>query len=157
MDNGGDELRGISVDHVESVSKGREKAGFTLVELLVVVLIVAILAAVAVPIFRGKINEAKWSEGKAMMGTVATALRAYAVEKGAGGNWPGPSALDLGFSLGDLSGTYFTLTAANWAGANFNESASPELTFEIVVDAQNGITSPSQVRLDQGGNWTVTP
>ena len=145
------------MERIEFASSQRQETGFTLIELLVVVLIVAILAAVAVPIFRGKIDVAKWSEGKAMMGTVATALRAYAAEKGESGNWPGPSALDLGFSATDLTGTYFTLTAADWAGANFSESASPKLTFEIVVDAPTGINSPSQVRLDQGGNWGVTP
>ena len=56
------------------------RKGFTLVELMVVVLIVAILAAVAIPIMRGRIDAAKWSEGKAMMGTIGTAIRAYVAE-----------------------------------------------------------------------------
>ena len=56
------------------------KKGFTLVELMVVILIVAILAAVAIPIMRGRVDAAKWSEGKAMMGTIATAIRAYVAE-----------------------------------------------------------------------------
>jgi len=38
---------------------------FTLVELMVVILIVAILAAVAIPVLRNRVDAAKWSEGKA--------------------------------------------------------------------------------------------
>ena len=51
------------------MGKKRERKGFTLIELMVVILIVGILAAVAIPIMRGRIDSAKWSEGKAMMGT----------------------------------------------------------------------------------------
>jgi len=60
------------------------RKGFTLIELMVVILIVAILAAVAIPILTARIDAAKWSEGKAMMGTIATAIRAYYAEHGLG-------------------------------------------------------------------------
>lgn len=88
------------------------KKGFTLIELMVVILIVAILAAVAIPILRGRLEAAKWSEGKAMMGSIATALRAYQAEKGPTGTPPtaivGTGATQLGFTAADLDGTYFT-------------------------------------------------
>ena len=61
----------------------KSRKGFTLIELMVVILIVGILAAVAIPLMRGRIDSAKWSEGKAIMGTIATALRAHIAEKGA--------------------------------------------------------------------------
>jgi prepilin-type N-terminal cleavage/methylation domain-containing protein len=56
----------------------RNKNAFTMVELLAVVLIVGILAAVAVPLMSGRIDSSKWSEGKAAMGTIASALRSNA-------------------------------------------------------------------------------
>ncbi len=58
------------------------RKGFTLIELMVVILIVGILAAVAVPIMRGRIDSAKWSEGNASAGAIRTSIRAYIAEKG---------------------------------------------------------------------------
>jgi len=68
--------------------KGNTDGGFTLIELMIVIVIVGVLASVAIPVFRGRINEAKWSEGKVMMGTVARAIRAYHGEKGPTGPPP---------------------------------------------------------------------
>lgn len=90
----------------------RSRKGFTLVELMVVILIVAILAAVAIPILRGRIDAAKWSEGRAMMGSIATSIRAWCAEKGpdyddgTSPTYPGTLA-ELGFATNDLTGNYF--------------------------------------------------
>ncbi|MGA2679737.1 MAG: prepilin-type N-terminal cleavage/methylation domain-containing protein, partial [Sedimentisphaerales bacterium] len=58
------------------------RKGFTLIELMVVIFIVGILAAVAIPIMRGRIDAAKWSEGKSAMGSIRTAARSLIAEKG---------------------------------------------------------------------------
>jgi prepilin-type N-terminal cleavage/methylation domain-containing protein len=82
---------------------------FTLIELMVVVFIVGILAAIVIPIYRSRVDKAKWSEGKAMMGTIATAVRAWSAEKSA--DYAGPfsdSLVELGFSPGDCTGSYFS-------------------------------------------------
>jgi prepilin-type N-terminal cleavage/methylation domain-containing protein len=58
--------------------------GFTMVELIVVVLIVGILAVVTIPVYLGYTKEAKLAEGKAMAGSVLTALQGCVQAKGAG-------------------------------------------------------------------------
>ena len=63
----------------------RHPRGFTLIELLIVVAIIAILAAIAVPNFLEAQVRSKVSRVKSDMRSVATALEAYAVDYG---NYP---------------------------------------------------------------------
>jgi len=92
----------------------KNRKGFTLVELMVVILIVGILAAVAIPLMQGRIDKAKWSEANATAGTIRTALRAYAAEtslataSGLIGADLSAGNAALGFNATDLEGTYFT-------------------------------------------------
>jgi len=60
---------------------GRTPGGFTLIELLIVVAIIAILAAIAVPNFLEAQVRSKVSRTRADMRTLATALEAYNVDK----------------------------------------------------------------------------
>jgi type IV pilus assembly protein PilA len=133
--------------------------GFTLSELVVVVMIVSILAAVVIPIMQGRVDAAKWSEGKASLGTIATALRTYAAENGSAGTYGAglPTLSTLGLTAGDLNGTHFTIANYSVTQTTFAPGADPELTFTLTATAPAGITTPSAVTLQQDGTWTETP
>ena len=53
--------------------------GFTLIELLIVILIVGILAAVATPLYLGYVKDAKTAEGKAVAGSLWSAVQGNAI------------------------------------------------------------------------------
>ncbi len=137
------------------MNKKRERSGFTLIELMVVILIVGILAAVAVPILRGKINQAKWSEAAATAGAIRSAVRAeFAEDPVTVGAWA-TQALDagtqttLGFQSGDLTGRYFDATQFTIFSVDSNGHA------EIRV-ASPGTDAPGSGVLDNTG-WAYTP
>jgi len=48
----------------------KKAKAFTMVELLVVIFIVGILTAIAMPLIRGKISSSKWSEAQTAAGTI---------------------------------------------------------------------------------------
>ena len=131
-----------------------KKKGFTLIELMVVILIVSILAAVAIPIMRGRIDAAKWSEGRAMAGTIGTALRAYYAEKGEDGVTD-PDQTELGFAVDDLTGTYFVDSDFSWSGS-YDSTRTPPVNFLIRVAPTaggNAPTNPPVYTLSHLGIW----
>jgi prepilin-type N-terminal cleavage/methylation domain-containing protein len=114
----------------------KSNGAFTMAELMVVVLIVGVLAAAAVPLMSGRIDSSKWSEGKAAMNTIASALRAYAAEKGTFTNTP--SLVTIGVSDIDLDGTYFSHEAYAIASAC---AADGRVSFVITCTAANSTRS----------------
>jgi len=91
---------------------------FTLVELLIVMIIVGVLAAIAAPMMQSNVNRAKRSEAVAALGAIRTAARSYYVEYGVY-----PSSITNLNSKGlvnqsDLNGKYYNYSnyRANSAG-----------------------------------------
>ena len=136
----------------------KKRKGFTLIELMVVILIVGILAAVAIPIMRGRIDSAKWSEGRAIMGTIATGLRAHLAEQGSAFTAV-PTLLELGFAANDLDGTYFRGGESGKGKSSFSWVINDDdpLDFLITASAPAEISTPSQITLDHAGDWVETP
>ena len=135
------------------MNKKRERKGFTLIELMVVILIVGILAAVAVPILRGRIEQAKWSEGAASAGAIKTAIRAYYAEDpilcaAMAGQLVSANEVTLGFQANDLTGRYFT--SANFTITTIDGAGNAVIT----VGKPAGLTGSGVL----GANgWIYTP
>ena len=126
--------------------KCRIVSGFTLVELMVVVIIVGILAAVAVPVYRYNVRRAMASEGMALAGSVRTAERVWFAEHDAyTATWANISG-----SV-DLTGNkYFTTTPTLTASGTGADAA-----FSATV-AGSGDAASISVAIDQSGTITTT-
>ena len=84
----------------------RGKKGFTLIELLIVVAIIGILAAIAIPMYKSHTTKARMTEVVNAIGHIATSVGLYQEEAGAA-VWPDCPDLatirtSLGVGLGSL-------------------------------------------------------
>jgi len=132
----------------------KTRAGFTLIELMIVVLIVAVLAAVLVPFMRARVEAAKWSEGKAGAGTIASALRAYAAEQGTDGDYAS-LAVDTLFKASDLKGKYFAIGNYALSNVSYDETrADYPLQYTITVNRPIATWKVVSYELDYTGTWT---
>jgi prepilin-type N-terminal cleavage/methylation domain-containing protein len=138
------------------ISNGEKmKKGFTLIELMVVIFIIGILSAVAIPYMRGRTESSKWTEGRAIAGSIRTAIRALHAELGPDYDYSTVTTLrQLGFADHDLDGRYF-----KDGDFIFTISSGRPLLYLITVTA-NPAASPEAPRvpagmtLDQDGSFT---
>jgi type IV pilus assembly protein PilA len=143
---------------------GRRSGGFTLVELLIVVAIILIIAAIAIPNFLKAQQAANEASAAGTVRTIATAERMYAQTWHVGyalaiGNLGGAlpctaslttaCILDPSISGGNVKNGYaFTATGAGGAGT----PASPYTTFETAgVPKNTGSTGQNTYCTDETG------
>ncbi len=94
--------------------------GFTLVELVIVIVIVGVLSIVAVPIYRGYTRKAMVTEGKSLLGSILNAEKIYFAEHS---NYKITPVEGIGFDA-DLdvdtrANKYFTIFAVRSDGDTF--------------------------------------
>ena len=115
-----------------------KKQGFTLIELMVVIVIMGILAAVAVPKLFGMIAKSKASEVPTAAGTWINLQDAYVTEKNAVGDWN-----EVGYT-----GPGQRVNSGSYHSENFNYTGGTGTW-----------TADNRVKLNEcavGGKWPLT-
>jgi prepilin-type N-terminal cleavage/methylation domain-containing protein len=127
------------------VVRRQDRDAFTLVELMIVVVIVAILAMVAIPIYMGNVTAAKMSEGISGCGTIRTALRVYAASHN--GSYPTLDGVDgtglsaINVNSADLDGKYFQAADYEVTSAAAAYTVTATLGDETYIINQDGVES----------------
>lgn len=134
-----------------------KKQGFTLIELMVVIVIMGVLAAVAVPKLFGMIAKAKASEVSTAAGVWIDLQDAYVTEKNSLGDWgqvgysaPGVKVVNTSnqFSSKEF---YYTGAVGTWIAGNVHKLN--DCAAEANVSTATHWTLTGQTPLE--GKWTI--
>jgi type IV pilus assembly protein PilA len=135
--------------------RSASESGFTLVELLVVMLILGLLAAIAIPSFFNQRDKARDADAKAGVRTAQTAMETYATDNQ--GSYAGAADTDLEAieeTLNDVTlsaptstADTYTVEVVSQTGNEFqiNRAANGQTTYTCTTGGQDGCPT--------GGNW----
>ena len=123
--------------------------GFTLIELMIVVAIIGILAAIAIPAYQDYTIRAQVTEGMNLAGGVKAAVAEYYANNG---TWPtalqGNAAGQLGFT-GLVSGKYvdtITLSAGGGINVSYNNAqANAALRATPILSIRPGLSANQDI------------
>ena len=105
-----------------TISKARNRKGFTLIELMIVIAIIIILAAIAIPSYLHFIDRAKKAKATANMGNIAQYLATFYTDWS---EFPHTGSFE---AVNGSSNIYKELTGGS--GANINKSGATTVTGE---------------------------
>jgi prepilin-type N-terminal cleavage/methylation domain-containing protein len=101
-----------------------KQEGFTLIELLIVIIIIGILAAIAIPMFLNQRDKAKDGAVKEGIHSIQVGVQSWAVDNG--DLYPAPALVDKGAAVG--------LQVDNWPNNPFESPVNPMILAGTVGD-----------------------
>jgi len=124
--------------------------GFTLIELMIVVAIIGILAAVAIPAYQDYIARSQVSEAVSLMGSGKTPFAEYYADKGL---WPANTAAVMGNTTGKYTASIDIVASVTTAPGSVTLQATMKPS-----GINSNITSGTvQLNSTDGGkNWSCT-
>ena len=136
-------------------SRSNDESGFTLVELLVVMLIIGILAAIAIPAFFSQRDKGYDSDAKANARTVQTALETYAVDND--GDYTGATLANLANIEGTITGMDVAEPTVTDDTYSVVATSRTDTTFTISRADTGAVTNPCSAPGEGGcpstGDW----
>ncbi|MEM6512414.1 MAG: pilin [Pseudomonadota bacterium] len=129
----------------------KKQQGFTLIELMIVVAIIGILAAIAIPAYQDYTIRAQISEGLSLAGGAKTAIAEFYQDSG---NFPSTNAQAGISNATDIQGKYVaSVTVANGViTVAYGNEANTNIGNGTVTLTPDGTTSVGSVQWDCDGS-----
>jgi prepilin-type N-terminal cleavage/methylation domain-containing protein len=133
------------------------KKGFTLIELMVVIVIVGILAAVAIPKFTVASHKAKASEFPTVVASVYSAEHTYQAEIGTYIDCTNETDLKNNLGCEVPSSKWFSYKCNATAGTSFSSTAGVRSAFGKAAVGDLGVMTDAGVKTVSGGLTEYVP
>lgn len=139
----------------QPLNRPRRQAGFTLIELMIVVAILGVLVAIAIPVYQSHMVKSKQSEARTTLGAVYTNQVLYQSENGTYGGTEAAIGMDMegrqlysAIAFTNVTASTFTATIT----ANLDNDGTIDEWVLTEADKEPVHTCDDSNNLDDGGN-----